>query len=299
VDALKGNAPEVTANMGLTTENLNTLKAKINEQLASADLGSELFAGLSNKLADGNALGNIMRVAFTEGIDLAAHGIDAKALWSALVNGEDIPDETWQSIVDIINEKLAELEIEPITIDVKSGNVNKAAQVVKESWQDAAKAVQAVGGALEQVKNPTAKIIGIIGQAVATIALGFATATTAAAAAGPWAWIAAIAAGMGTMISTIAAIHSATGYANGGIIKAAGGTIVPGNHMSGDMVPAMLNSGELVLNRAQQGNLASQLQGIGGNLNLSASVSAESIRFILTNNGRRTGRGDYLTTKFH
>jgi hypothetical protein len=55
----------------------------------------------------------------------------------------------------------------------------------------------------------------------------------------------------------------------------------------------------LVLNRAQQGNLASQLQGIGGNLNLSASVSAESIRFILTNNGRRTGRGDYLTTKFH
>ncbi len=40
-------------------------------------------------------------------------------------------------------------------------------------------------------------------------------------------------------------------YANGGI--------VPGRSYSGDNVPAYVNSGELILNRAQQGNLARQL----------------------------------------
>lgn len=40
-------------------------------------------------------------------------------------------------------------------------------------------------------------------------------------------------------------------YANGGI--------VPGKSYSGDNVPAYVNSGELILNRAQQGNLARQL----------------------------------------
>ena len=83
--------------------------------------------------------------------------------------------------------------------------------------------------------------------------------------------------------------------AGGGIVHAAGGYSVPGNHYSGDNVPALLNSGELVLNRAQQGNLASQLQGGGmQNLNLTATIRGEQIRLALNNNGRRTGRGEYV-----
>ena len=92
------------------------------------------------------------------------------------------------------------------------------------------------------------------------------------------------------MISTISAIHSTTGYADGGIVK--------GNRMSGDQVPAMLNSGELVLNKAQQGNLASQLQGGMGAMQLSAIITGEQLRLVLNNNGRRTGRGEYVTTNF-
>ena len=86
--------------------------------------------------------------------------------------------------------------------------------------------------------------------------------------------------------------------ARGGVVHAADGYQVPGNRMSGDQVPAMLNSGELVLNKAQQGNLASQLQGGVGAMQLSAIITGEQLRLVLNNNGRRTGRGEYVTTNF-
>lgn len=78
-------------------------------------------------------------------------------------------------------------------------------------------------------------------------------------------------------------------------IRAANG-YVDGNNYSGDMVPALLNSGELVLNRAQQGNLASQLQGNSGQMQLETTITGEQIRLVLNNNGRRTGRGEYVTS---
>lgn len=79
-------------------------------------------------------------------------------------------------------------------------------------------------------------------------------------------------------------------------IHAAGGTVV-GNTYSGDQIPAMLNAGEVVLNRAQQGNIASQLEnGASQNLKLDAVITGEQIRMVLNNNGRRTGRGEYVTS---
>lgn len=53
-------------------------------------------------------------------------------------------------------------------------------------------------------------------------------------------------------------------FARGGIVPhAAGGYFVGGTHMSGDVTPIMANAGELVLNKAQQSTLASQLEGGG------------------------------------
>ncbi len=113
-----------------------------------------------------------------------------------------------------------------------------------------------------------------------------------------------------SIISTLTAVKSTpiVGWllANGGIaggargrhpIHAATGTIVPGNNYSGDRVPALVNSGELILNRAQQGNIASQLQGGGmQNMNLQAIVTGEQLRFILNTNSRRRGKGEYVTS---
>ena len=91
--------------------------------------------------------------------------------------------------------------------------------------------------------------------------------------------------------------------AGGGIVPhAAGGYLIGGNNYSGDNIfagHAWVNSGELVLNKAQQGNLASQLEGGGmGAMQLSAIITGEQLRLVLNNNGRRTGRGEYVTTNF-
>ena len=130
--------------------------------------------------------------------------------------------------------------------------------------------VGSIGDAFNAIEDPAAKVMGTVMQAIASVALGYAQATVEATSMGPWAWVAFAATGLATMLSTISAIHSATGYATGGMVE--------GNTYSGDQIPAMLNAGEVVLNRAQQGNLASQLEGGGmRNMNLSGRIRGTDI----------------------
>lgn len=168
---------------------------------------------------------------------------------------------------------------------------------VAKEWQSAANAIGAVGNAMSMIEDPAAKVMGTVAQAIATIALTFSKSLEGTMT--PWDWIAGAVSGAATMISTISAIHAATGYANGGIVK--------GNSYSGDNIGALvggsqlvgLNAGEVVLTKAQQGSLASQLTGGGlENLHLEAVFGAEQIRLMLVNNGRRTGRGEFVTTNF-
>jgi hypothetical protein len=61
---------------------------------------------------------------------------------------------------------------------------------------------------------------------------------------------------------------------------------------------AGLNAGEIVLNKAAQGNLASQLEGAGlQNLRLSAEVQGEKIVLVANRYFKRTGQGEILTWK--
>ena len=171
-------------------------------------------------------------------------------------------------------------------------NLQNAGKRVADSWKDAASAVQSVGSALSGLDDPGAKIIGTIGQAIASIALGFAQATAADSKLGVFGWIAAIAGGMATMVSTIAAIHSATGYAEGGIIK---GTTFSGDQIMANGGSIGLNAGELVLNRAQQSTLASQLQGQDKQMHVVGEVQGEKIILVANRTFRRRGQGEIVT----
>ena len=171
----------------------------------------------------------------------------------------------------------------------KSGELAEGGKTVADSWKNAASSIQSVGQALSSIDDPAAKIMGTIAQAVATIALTFAESLKGTFT--PWDWIAAAATGTATMISTIAAIRSATagGFANGGI--------VPGNSFSGDNLRTSdygINSGELILNRAQQYSIASQLTQSREPIMLEAVVSAEQIQFVTGNRDRRRGRSEYI-----
>lgn len=104
--------------------------------------------------------------------------------------------------------------------------------------------------------------------------------------------------GLITVIQAMQAAKEAFGFikallfSGGGVAHAAQGWSVPGNMLSGDRVPAMLNSGEVVLNRAQVGNLAAQLSGpqIRSGQNGRTVVSGEDIVLAVENYGRRIGR---------
>lgn len=100
------------------------------------------------------------------------------------------------------------------------------------------------------------KTMGIIAEAVATMALSFANALKSC---GSWyEWLVFGVTGMVQLASMVSQIKQLTagGYAEGGII--------PGNSFAGDKVMAMVNSGEMILNTHQQKNLFDMLNGITG-----------------------------------
>jgi hypothetical protein len=98
-----------------------------------------------------------------------------------------------------------------------------------------------------------------------------------------------------TAIQTIAAADAIIpGLARGGIAHAANG-FVPGNRYSADDIPVAVSSGELILNRAQQGALASQLQNNQQRGPELARVSGEQIYVAMSNYLRRSGKGELIT----
>ena len=290
----------------LTTANLDAFKKHLQEEMATTNLGDPVMKSLEEQMSDATALSTIFGTAIQNGIDTSQ--FDTSGLMQRILNKEDISDTEIQGYIETLNEQLKAVVDETewpkiaLTFDVNTKEITaiakqqqKDAHAMAKDWQAAGSAIQAVGSAMSQIEDPAAKVMGTIAQAIGSVALGYAQATVQAASMGPWAWIAFAATGLATMISTISAIHSATGYANGGVVK--------GSSYSGDNIPALvdgselvgLNAGEIVLNAAQQSNVAQGLQGTGmQNLRLSTEIDAESIKIILNNNGERTGNGEYI-----
>jgi hypothetical protein len=281
------------------TRNINAAISDVKKEMDTIPVGTIKFNLDQTKLVDLTTLKTLIDEQVKNGLEIDPEA--TQGLFNKIQLGIDIEDTTWQDLIDKINEKLKELDIEPISINFKTGDTAKTGKETENAWKNAASAVQSVGSALQQIEDPSAKIVGIIGQAIANIALGFAQATAASSGGGIFAWIAAITGGLATMISTISAIHSATGYADGGIVK--------GNTYSGDQIPALvdgsqmvgLNAGEVVLNRSQQGVLAASLQAVGqsgeGGGGGRPYVSGELIWLGLNNYLNRSGRGEIVTSK--
>ena len=279
-------------------------QAESEGQSYGEQLMQSILVGMAEKAqeADKNTLKNLMEVVVKNGIE----GVDIPAdeLMSKIIgDGADIPDETWQKLQDEINAKLAEMGIEPIKINFETGNLEKVVKDTKtttKEWHAAATAISAVGNAMQQIEDPAAKILGTIGQAIATVAMAYSEslAKDKTTKGNIWAFIAAAAAATVSMATTIASIHSSTGYASGGVIK--------GNSYSGDNIGGLvdgnqlvgLNSGEMVLNRFQQQALAGTLEGGGiKNISISGRLQGEDIVLSIDRWGRRTGKGELLFAK--
>lgn len=291
-------------NSGLNAATIEAWRQGKNSDLDALDFGTDEGMRTAIRIeADTKSMDTLQSAvndAVANGVALPSDAVSG--LYDAIFNTSDIPDAQLQTWVDAINAKLSDMglgEIDVKTSDDGNGKkirtLEKGAETTKKGWQAAAQAMQSVGSALQGIEDPAIKVAGIVAEAVANIALSFAQATAKDAKLGVWGWISAIAAGTATMISTISSIKSATRHAAGGIIG--------GNSPSGDNIlmattgaPALVNSGELVLNRAQQGNLASQLTSNTSPKAGSPYVTGEAIYLGLRNYLRGHGYGDIVTT---
>ena len=275
---------------------INELKNKIKEALSGEIFGSDGYALQATKIVDVTTLENLLNTALTNGLNVDMTYLSG--LFESIKLDADIDDATWDALVAEINTQLENLKLPKIELDVTTGNISnvaKDAAKATDEWQQAVSAVGQLGGALQGLEDPSAKVAGIIAQAIANIALTFATSLKGTVT--PWDWIAAAISGTATMIGTISAIKSATkgNYANGGK--------VPGNSFSGDNMRGVLpngdmvglDSGELILNRAQQNTIASQLQGGAANIRVQGFVKGHDILLAGSNYALSTGKaGAYL-----
>lgn len=143
------------------------------------------------------------------------------------------------------------------------------------------------------------EVVGVINglcsviQGVQTIISVFSTSTETANTIALDANTAAVAA-----LTSAVVTNSATNLiplAHGGIAHAANG-FIGGNIFTGDNIPVAVNSGELILNRAQQGNLASQLQNTSQQQQpMQPWLDGEKIYLGLNNYLHSIGKGEIVT----
>ena len=247
--------------------------------------------------------GGSRSVGSRKAFDVSSIAFDAnKAMLSAVKGTDEGPSEVWKAITEGAKESTSSVEDLTAAFEklnkvqgVTANDADKDSGNLADNWRNAGTAIGAVGAAMSQIEDPAAKVMGTIAQAIATIALTYASSLKGTFT--PWDWIAGAASGLATMISVISAIHSATGYAEGGMIK--------GNSYSGDSIGGLvdgsqlvgLNAGEVVLNAAQQNTLAQSLQGNGGTVNVVGRVVGEDIFLSADRYARRSGRGSILTGK--
>ena len=287
--------------------------------------GEELVQSIRIKLAEDNINADMqtLRTLLETQIKNGIEGIDIPTdmLMQAIIGeGLNIPDEYWKNLQEQINEKLKDMGLDQLDIDFKTGESKKKDKKEKSPLEGSKQLVSGlnqVAGGLQKmgVKLPeeVQQVLGVV-QGLMTVIEGVNTiigiTQTAALTANTTAMVAltaALWANTATSIIPFAGGGIVPTFANGGLIgKAAGGMLIPGNSFSGDNLRLPVdggrgligvNSGELILSRAQQGNLASQLSDVGlSGLHLELIARGETMRVVLNNNGKRTGRGELLTT---
>ena len=192
------------------------------------------------------------------------------------------------------------------TEDIKSGYISVkgiSSDAIKSNYEyaDSLGAIGSMMSSVSQLTNEGAaswlsyasNIIQAVGQALPQLS-ALATKNASVAATGAAASVSSIPV-VGWVMAGTAVDSELAAMAN--VPKFANGGIVPGNLYSGDRVPAMVNSGEMILNRSQQGRLFDILNSKGGvngkdvRVTGEVVVSGEQMKILLDNTNRKLRRG--------
>lgn len=325
--------PQVAPTTATNLHNSAGLNAYINglrQELQNADFGTVLYENLTSKLADANMLKNLLEQSLSVGLGTAlfdtADGL-GQTFWDRVLSPAGVADADWEAIAAAINAKLEELGLNPITIDVNTGRVSGSGKSTADNgdvWEHTEEIVSGMSQvssgldrmgielpqAIQDDVNAMQGMIQTI-NGIQTIAHGLGTTAPAliqAAATGVQSAIALLiqALNINTASNSAAATSNVAQtaidimMAHGGVIPhAALGFAIPGTHYSGDTTPVLANAGEVILNKAQQGNLVSQLPSDQTQSSSSRPYVCGQDIFLGTNNYLKSiGQGGLVTTRF-
>ena len=321
---VRGN-PMVSANKKLRESPTNLqafgeYSAAITSALKNTDIGSELYTQLTEKLRDTTTVSTLLQELMERGMAGADLESTAQALKEKLLSPEGIDQEAVQAWLEGVKKQIEEaggvgMKINPETGEVsddKGKNENDLTTAINKATvginalsniNSGLKGMgidlgEDIGNAISFVQSLMTVIQGV--QAIVSLFQTPAIVTNTVA--------------LNTLTATLIAKSFLPGFANGGIVpafahggligRAAAGMMIPGNSMSGDRLRLPVdggrgmigvNSGELILNHAQQGVIAQELEGGGyGNIQLEAVIGAEEIMLVTNNRGNRTQRGEYV-----
>lgn len=282
---------------GFNEQTISAWTAMMKDQLSKADFGSVVYNSIEENMRDMTTITDLTKEALKRGLDPQSLGLTE--LFEKAFDNIDVPDSTLQAIVEKINASIndgVKLEINAETDKVTEKKKDKKNDTLGDTKKIVGGLSQVASGLQQmgvELPDEVNQIIGVV-QGLMTVIEGVNTiigmTQTPALVANTIAMDA---------LTTALWATGFFGFSQGGIVPhAANGYFVPGNHYSGDVTPIMANAGELVLNKAQQGNIASQLEGAGlRNLRMSAEVKGEQIVLVANRYFKRTGQGEILTWK--
>ena len=284
----------VEPNSSVTLAAIQKIASTAREAMSNADIGSAEFGNLMEQMVDATALSNLIQTAIKSGMDTTVLRPTVEKLYSSLLSG-NITTNDLQGLVDQINQFFAD---NPIQLDIETGKVSvntekeggKSGKSGGEMKKDGAlvNVMNGITGGINSMIGGIENIVGELPKGVKTVMGGIQGVMNILTA------IQTIAAS----IEALETVGSFLGiFRNGGIVPhAAGGFVIPGDDYA-DRTLIAASSGELILNKAQQGAVASMLsqkeQGYGSQ----PYVSGEQIYLGLNNYLRRTGRGEMLTAR--
>ena len=259
---------------GVTEEAVDDIKSKMEELPSIFDQNREALDRMSAGVGAISTLGNAFNDLKGIGEDLASAFSGEMDAWDALMTVFNSGIGIMQTVIGVME---AINTLTELSAALKKANTiateTEAATAVTSAGMEAGAEATKAGANMVTAGTAAAASSAEAGEAVAGIPI-----------VGPILAVAAIAAVLAATFAAMSKAKSAGNFAVGGLI--------PGNSYSGDNLTANVNSGELILNKAQQGSIASQLTNNNpfGNLALSMNLKGEDIQICLDNNRMRRGR---------
>ena len=316
-----GKSTQMTVGLsGFNEQTISAWTSMMKSEISKADLGSDLYNSLVQNVSDMSTLTTTVQDAIKLGLKIPQE--DVQEMFETIFDRGTLPDDLYAGMIQKFIDEFKERTGKDLQVDA-DGSLSTGTDKGKDKKQDN------IVKQLEKFNGDFSKMTGGVSSIVSGIqSMGVEIPKEIQNVIGVLSGVSSILSGITTLLALIqidTKMTAATNtvktipvigwaMANGGIVpafahggligKAAGGMLIPGNSFSGDNLRMPVdggrgwigvNSGELILNHAQQGNLAAQLEGAGlQNLKIDWVLKGDALYAVMNNNGRRTGRGEVV-----